>query len=123
MSKWHARPGGIKGDPSDPRQTAPFTFTDYPVAWGLTELLSNPEPSAQIIGSFTLDGYYDKKTGIMHWQATNQMDLESFFGGSLTKPFHMPDVDEPLPYGSMKQIIRWDTTPTGQYIPPKPPHD
>jgi hypothetical protein len=49
------------------------------------------------------------------------MDLESFAAGHWAEryfrlPVDLLNVDRPLPFGTTRQIIRWDTTLTGKYI-------
>ena len=73
--------------------------------------------AAHVIGSFNLAGIMDGDT--IHWRAVNDMELHSFAGGSWSTKFKIPsllqDVDRPLPFGTTRQTVLWDTDLHGRY--------
>jgi hypothetical protein len=132
LQYWYSRDGGIDGVPKNPtKDITPGLLTDFPgpfTPWSAAKDLNigilPPSTSvngpAEIIGTFTLEAAVDG--AVIHWQATNDMGLDSFGGGNLIgknlgfEP--LPNIDRPLPYGTTRQIIQWDTTLSGALIKP-----
>jgi hypothetical protein len=115
IGAWKRRPGGFSG--ADGR----FQLTGYRGVFGPTAFVEDAwvrNAAAHVIGSYSLSGIVDRD--VIHWQAVNNMDIESFAGGHWLEHINVPadtlNVDRPLPFGTTRQIIRWDTTLTGEYI-------
>jgi hypothetical protein len=117
------RRGGVLGDPRD-RESLPYTVTRISGRFGPSEFLEDlgdANGAAHVIGDFRLDGIVD---GVrIHWRATNDMGLHSFAAGRWTDPSKLPagvpNIERPLPFGTTRQYIFWDTNLAGAYLRPK----
>jgi hypothetical protein len=118
IKSWRRRPGGLAGPKNK------FSIIDVSGKFGPEQFVRDAvadNAAAHVIGSYNLAGIIDRDR--IHWQATNDMGLHSFAAGSWADKFKLPtfidNVDRPLPFGTTRQIIRWDSDLTGNLLRPR----